>query len=220
MQDLVSLFNQALTAVGHAAEVTDPEGNTKSASLCRLWYAPARRAVLSAVHWPSARKLESLAQISTRELGTAWSARQPWLGHTYAFELPVKCLRPQYLADYSQFTIGNLRGVKALMTNSPTAHLYYTEDRISPEGWESDLYDAVVYTLAARLNMAKSGKLQISNSLREEAYQLIRQAGARAANEQDSYHDAIPSHYYGAGYSLQMPVRFYYPTQGFNLGAV
>jgi len=165
MQDLVSLFNQALTAVGHPADVTDPEANTKSANLCRLWFAPSRRAVLSAAYWPSARHLASLAVVSTRGLGKVWQAGKPWPGNTHAFALPESCLRPQFLANFSRFSLGNIGEQKVLYSEASTAFLYYTKDEAAPIGWEADLYEAVVMTLAARINMAKSGKLQVSNSL-------------------------------------------------------
>lgn len=220
MQDLVSLFNQALTAVGHPADVTDPEANTKSANLCRLWFAPSRRAVLSAAYWPSARHLASLAVVSTRELGDDWQAGKPWPGNTHAFALPESCLRPQFLANFSRFSLGNIGEQKVLYSEASTAFLYYTKDEAAPIGWEADLYEAVVMTLAARINMAKSGKLQVSNSLSQEARGLIRNAAARIANEEDTYYESLPAHYAETGYTPTLATRYYYPVSSFNLGAV
>lgn len=219
MQDLVSLFNQALTAVGHPADVTDAEANTKSANLCRLWYAPARRAVLSAAYWPSVRNLASLAVYSAREFGTDWTAGQPWPGNTIAFRLPLGCLRPQYLANFTRFSVGAVNSTKLLFAEADSALLYYTKDEDKPDLWEADLYEAVVYSLAARMNMAKSGKIQITNQLRADVDRLIRSATARIANEEDTYYESIPAHYAEAGYSLPYAARYYYPTTSYNLGA-
>lgn len=219
MQDLVSLFNQSLSAVGHAADVTDPEANTKSANLCRLWYAPSRRAVLSAAFWPSARKMQSLALKSVREPGDDPQDGQAWFGFSAAFELPFDCLRPHYLHDYSRFQLGNIGGQKSLMCNTRVAYLYYTQDLNQPQLWEAELYDAIMLTLAARLNMQKSGKIQITNQLRSDAFSLIRQASAMVANEQDTYSDAVPSFYQNAGYSIPQQTRFYYQPATYNIGA-
>jgi len=220
MQDLASLFNQALTSVGHQADVTDTEANTKSANLCRLWFAPARRAVLSAAYWPSARSLASLSVISTRELGDDWVDGKPWPGNTTAFNLPADCLRPQFMANFTRFTLGNLGGNKVLFTEAPTAFLYYTKDIEDPAVWESDLYDAVVATLAARLNMAKSGKLQHTSFFVNEAKSYIRSAAARIANEEDNYYESLPLHYAETGYTPTLANRYYYPVASFNLGAM
>jgi len=222
MQNLVNLYNQALTAVGHAADVTDPEMNSKSANLCRLWYAPTRRAILSAAYWPSARRIQRLALVASRpDTEELWLDGQPWPGYGYSYTLPNDCLRPQFMVDYSHFQLGNTAGAKVVMSNNPAPILAYTIDDAAPENWEPYLYEAMIFGLAARINMAKSGKMVNTRELLNMTNSYITTAAVAVANEDDTYFEAIPGHWAGTGFSVpNLQSQYFYPTQAFLLTGV
>lgn len=219
-QSMVNLFNQALTTVGAAPEITDPEANSKAANICRLWFDPARQAVMSAHHWPSVRKAARLARKATRSSNTDWQSSDPRPGFAYAFALPSDCLQPQYLADFSRFTLGRLGDTQALHGNTEHPILYYTCDCRNPAMWSADLYLCVVFSLAAHINMAKSGKLQTTQKLEQRVFELIELASVNEANADDEWYESVPAQWQGAGFDIPPQNRFFYPTSTFRVGGI
>ena len=220
-QTLQNLFNQALTAVGSAAEVTDPEASTKATNLLNLWYPVARHAILTAFHWPSVRGIKRLALVTERDLAVDWANTAPAPGYTYSYALPSDMLQPQFLEDYSPFKLGRVGTTKLLFSNNPEPILNYTMDEATPLSWEPDLYRCVIWALAASINMAKSGKMAITQKLEGQVVDLLEQAKLNAANADDEYYDAIPSFYSNTGFTLpNTSGRYYYPTATLRLNAV
>lgn len=220
-QTLNALFNQALTAIGHEANVTDPNADSHKTALLKLWYPVARRSVLSSYYWGSVRKVARLALARQRNVAEDWVEQDPLPGYRYAYALPTDCLRPQYLHDYSRFALSSLGDEKVLNTNSSRAILYYTKDVNLPELWEADLYQAVVYALAAAINMAHNGKAQLTQKLEQQVHQLVTFAKVADANEDDEYMEAMPSLWAGTGFSAPSGAngaQFFYPTQTFQIG--
>lgn len=221
-QTLNALFNQALSAIGHAANVTNPEANSKQTAVLNLWYPVARRAVLTSFHWASVRRAKRLALAKTRNVDADWQDTDPLPGYRYAYALPTQCLRPQYLHDFSRFALSQLGGEKVLNSNCERAILYYTEDVDRPELWEADLYQAIVYALAAAINMAHNGKAQLTQKLEQQVHQLVTLAKVADANEDDEYFEAMPSTWAGSGFSAPSGAtrsQFFYPTTSFAVGA-
>lgn len=220
MQNLRNLYNQALTAIGHAPNVTNPEANDKATTIVNLWFPVASENVLGAHHWASVRKVDRLARLKTRE-ETLWQVTDPEPGYAYAHLLPADCLRPQFLADYSRFKLGRMGENLVLYSNVEHPILHYTKKCRKPELWSSDLYLAVVYSLAASINIAHNGKLQLSKAMEQRVFELVELASTAEANADEEYFDSVPSHWAGAGFSVPSGhTRFFYPTQTFRVGGI
>jgi len=215
----VELFNQALTTVGNASRVSDPDSTTdRSASMCALWFKQAVLAVTSAHHWPCARKIASLSRVKTRDTEADWVDSDPSPGFLYTYAMPSDCVRPQYLSDFSRFELGRTASEKVLYSNQERAILYYSFYEPNLALWDSDFYRAVRLSLAAHINMSASGKLQLTQKLENDVREIIELASVSAANADDTYFESVPSIWAGTGFALPpTPVSFYYPTETFRV---
>lgn len=221
MQNLRNLYNQALSAIGSDPVVSNPEASSKATDLLNLWYPVARHAVLTAVHWPSVRGIKRLGLAATRNESLAWTNADPAPGFLFSYALPSDCIQPQYLEDFSRFQLGRVGPEKLLFTNTEGAILNYTIDDPIPINWEPDLYRCVIWTLAACINMAKSGKMAVTQKLEKQVVDLISDAAVNAASSDDTYFDQVPSFYAGTGYELHAQQhRFFYPTTTFRVGGL
>lgn len=219
MQTLTSLFNQALSAIGSEPNVTDPEANTKSTAVLKLWYPVARHAVLTAFHWPSVRMTKRLSRALERDVDAAWANADPAPGFMYAYSMPMGLVQPQYMSNYQRFSIGRVGPERLIFSNDPQPILHYTADEANPSNWEPDLYRCVLWALAASINTAKSGKMAITQKLENQVVELISGAVETAANADDTYFEAAPSFYSNTGYSIpDTSTRFFYPTSTYRVG--
>jgi hypothetical protein len=220
MQTLLSLYNQALSAVGAAANITNPSGTGQPVDICNLWYPVARQAVFTAAHWPSLRVSFRLALVKERVEGSTWTNDDPAPDYRYAFSLPPDMASPQYLQDFTRFELGRIGAQKVLFCNTLDPILHYTIDDPVPTNWELDLYRCVLWSLAACINMSKSGKMEVTQKLENQVIGLIGKAAETAANSDDTYYEAIPTLWAGTGFSVpQVQTQFIYPTQTFRVSA-
>lgn len=221
MQDLRNLFNQALTAVGNNADVVDPDGSGRSVDICKLWYPVARHSVFTAAHWPSLRSLKRLALSATRDTSADWIESNPAPGYVYSYACPSDMLQPQYMEDFTPFRMTRVGAEKVIHSNTASAILCYTMDEPVPSTWEPDLYRAVVWALAASINMAKNGKMDITNKLERQVLGIISEAAVNAANSDEEYFNSIPSFWQGTGFQVpQTQPAYFYPTSTFSLGGL
>lgn len=221
MQDLRSLYNQALSAVGSDPNVTNPEAETKATALLNLWYPVARHAVLTAAHWPSVRATARLSRVKIRDEAQPWANTDPAPGFLYTYAAPSDMLQPQYMEDFSRFQLGRVSNEKVIFSNTDLAIFTYTMDDPVPTRWEPDLYRCVVWALAACINMGKNGKMALTQKLEQQVLELVSKAAENAANGDDTYYDAIPSAYSGTGFTVPATsYRFYYPTSTFRVGSL
>jgi len=220
MQTLQNLYNQALTTIGDAPGVSDPSANTKATNILNLWFPVARHAVFTAAHWSSLKVIKRLARVSERDTSVEWANTDPAPGFRYAFALPSDMLQPQYLEDFTRFQLGRVGTERLLFSNQEFPVLNYTIDEATPIYWEPELYRCIIWTLAACINMAKNGKMALTQKLETQAADIISQAGLQAANSDDTYYDAVPSFYVGTGFSIPSDqTKYYYPVQSFRLDA-
>jgi hypothetical protein len=221
MQNLRNLYNQALTAVGSAADVTNPEGTGRSVDLLNLWYPVARHSVFTAAHWPSLRSIKRLGLAATRDTSATWVDTNPAPGYIYAYAYEADMLQPQYMEDFTPFRITRVGAEKLIHSNTAEAVMCYTRDEAVPSTWEPDLYRAVVWALAACINMAKNGKMNVTEKLERQTLGIISQAAVNSANSDDEYFDAIPSFWMNSGFEVpSSSPRFYYPLSTFNLSGL
>jgi len=215
----VKLFNQALTTVGNASRVSDPDSSTdKSAITCSLWFEQAVLAVTTAHHWPCVRKIASLSRVKTRDEATNWVDADPAPGFIYTYALPYDCVRPQYLSDFSRFELGRTATEKVLYSNQERAILYYSFFEPNLSMWDADFYRAVRLSLSGHINMALSGKLQLTQKLENNVREVIEMASVAAANSDDTYYESVPSSWAGTGFAIRpTPISYFYPTETFRV---
>lgn len=220
-QDLKNLYNQALSAIGNDPVVTDPEAPGKALDVLRLWYPVARKAVFTAAHWPALRVTKLLARSKTRDPSLPWTNADPAPDYLYTYALPVDMLQPQFMEDFSPFRLGRVGVERVLFSNNPSPALNYTQDEEVPSRWDADLYRCVIWSLAASINMSRSGKMNVTQKLENQVIDIIVATGVNAANADDTYFDAVPSFYAGTGFSFPaQQSRFYYPTSTFRVSGV
>lgn len=221
MQTLTNLFNQALTAVGAKSVITDPTDNSREAKICKLWIPVARRNVFGAFYWPSIREHSRLSLIARRE-ENLWHEGDPPPGYGFTFSLPDGCLRPQFLHDHARFELGQRMNELCLFTNATQPILAYTKDIEEPGLWEADLYNAVVFSLAAHINLAMNGKVHVTNKLERTVLDLLETNSVAFANsENPTYLESIPSFYHGTGLSpAGGNTGYMYPTQSYRVAGV
>lgn len=221
MQNLANLYNQALTTVGSSADVTDPTMRSRSTDLLNLWYPVARRAVFTAAYWPSLRKTARLSLAASRDTNAAWTASDPSPGFVSAYAYPSDMLQPQFMEDFSPFKLGRIGSTRVIHTNTANPILNYTVDEENLTIWEADLYRAVIWSLAGCINMAKNGKMQLTEKLERQTLALISQANVISANAEDEYFDSIPSFWLGTGFEVpQNGPRYFYPVSTYNLAGL
>lgn len=192
-EDVVSIWNRALSAAGSEQSVSDESENSRGANLCRLWYAPVRDAVLKSATWPSASKHVALGLLAERDFSADWSASDPAPNWKYAYSQPSDLLAPRYLTSYARFTRNTLNGTNTIVTNQQQAVLQYIFRQADVTQWDIGLETAVVYALAANISMQLNGVRTKADRLLGLAQEQVLFAQTEIANESDDTHEAIPS---------------------------
>jgi hypothetical protein len=162
-----------------------------------------------------------LSLVASRNEGLDWTAADPDPDYLYAFAYPENMVLPQYMADFTKFSLGLVGETKVINSNNISPILYYTRDDEDPVRWEPGLYHCVVWSLAACINMAKNGKMALTQKLEQQVVDLIGEAGTNAANADDTYFESVPSFY--AGTEFRVPghqTRFIYPTNSFRISGL
>lgn len=211
----VQIYNLALNAVGERSNISLPTETSRRAEVCRLWYSPIVEQVLSAAAWPEATKIAYLAETAERDDDDAWLETEPAPGYSYAYNLPSDCVRPQYLADFSQFLITYFGdNQRVLHTNTYQAVLAYTANITNISIWNAELRMAIVYGLAANICMPLTGKPSRAKMLADKANELILGARMSAANASNQQQESIPDWIAGRGGNVSPSTRFFYPLGG------
>src|SRR5690606_39709181 len=87
-QDLVTLYNLALSVAGITSGVDSPSEASPEAEQCRLWFEPVRNLILRAAFWPSVKGVKRLGLLATRDTDQDWTSSDPFPGWLYAYALP------------------------------------------------------------------------------------------------------------------------------------
>lgn len=215
--DVVTIWNQAVSAAGGRGLISAENESSRSADLCRLWYPTVRDNVLKAASWPGGKNWVSLALLTTREQNDEWTAADPAPTWLYAYSAPSDMIAPRYLASYARFERGLLEGAAAIFTNQEDAILHYLMRQTDVTLWDSGLEFAVIYALAANLAMPLSGKRTHAEWLMNQARERILVAATDVANESDDLEDTLAPWTHARGYeTLPSPTRFTYPYEVLN----
>ena len=211
--DVVTIFNQAISAIGHRARIATENEASREAEICRLWYPTVRNQVMSAAPWTSLKKVAKLVLSSEREDDGEWELGMPQPGYLFSFILPTDLLIPRYLTSYASFEITNLNSARALQTNDETPILIYTGVVEDPNQWGlGGLTMAVTYALASYICHPITGKRALAADTADKANRLILEARAQEANFQYVPQDTVPDWILARGAGGASPQRFIYPA--------
>lgn len=210
--DEVVLYNLALDTIGARANVSSPLEQSREAEACNRWYSQIRDQVLASAPWPEATKMERLALLSAQDDET-WVQGEPRPDLLNAFGLPTDMLRPQYLTDFSKFTVQAYGAEnKALMTNLASPILVYTFRQTLVSMMSQELQMAIMYGIAASICRSLTGKTSRAKELMQQANDHIIAARESAANTNDERLDSLPDWIAARGYTdTSNQARFFYP---------
>jgi hypothetical protein len=211
--DVVVLYNLALDSIGARNKISLPSDQSREAEACNLWFPNIRDQVLASAPWPEATKMERLALFEGQNDDGVWLQGKARPDLLNSFACPADMLRPQYLADYQQFSIqSRAPEKKALMTNAISPILIYTFRQTLVGMWSAELQMAIMYSLAASICTALTGKTSRAKLLNDQANERIIAARESAANLNDERLDSLPDWIAARGYcDTSSRARFFYP---------
>lgn len=211
--DEVSVYNMALNAIGTRDNVSSPSEGSREAEVCRLWFGPVRDQVLRAAPWPCAKAHSRLALLAQRDDTLAWTSDDPDPGFQYAYAAPSDMLNPQYITDFSRFTLSTYKDQMTLMTNTVDPVLAYTKSQILIPLWDIGLLMAISAALASYICMPLTGKPARAKKAQDDANGLIMQARMQSANDDNNTFETMPDWITARGYAWNAPeTRFYFPN--------
>lgn len=214
----LTLWNQALSALGTGSSVQSANENSVEARNCGIWYETVRDAIFAAAPWPCLTAFSRLALLVERDDDEDWVVTDPPPGRLYAFGLPSQFIRPRHLASFGQFELSTVDGTKCLACDEENPILCYTKRIDDPSSWDIGLQQAVVFGLAAHIAKASTGNDSDLQNMFTLANEKIMIARANNANSSQVQHEAIPDWLAARGQSLSMPTtRYFYPAANFTV---
>ena len=209
--DTVTIYNQALSALGTRARVSLPDEVSRENEVCSLWFEHVRQSVLSAARWHSATKSVRLAVKNERDFTVAWTETDPAPGWRFTYTAPPDMLRPQFTSTYARFEPGTYNDdTRVIYTNEEDVILTYTFDNTAISLWDTPLRQAIIHALTAHIAIPLTGKKQLAANALERSNNLI--VAARVASANDSYQplDKLPDWLAARGSAYGTPVTRYY----------
>lgn len=215
----LDIANQALSALGIEDSIASFTESSTEAAACNRWYETVRDLVFRSAWWDCLEAHSRLAVLSSRNDDESWVIGDPTPGYLFAFSLPAGSIRPRYLTTFERFKLTTVNGSRALVTNIETPILCYTSRITNPAAWDTDLQQAVVYTLAAHIAKAVTGKdsdLQNMFALARDKVEAARENSFNS--QQDQPMDSVAPWLAARGYEIGKPAtRFIYPPDNFQL---
>lgn len=180
--DDVTICNLALTRIGDET-ITALSDTSKRARLCRVHYAPTRRAVLEAHPWNFAVKRAELAVL----------ADAPNHEFTYALTLPTDFLRVIRTSleaegyDDAPYRIETMVTggdvVRVLVTDTDTLSIEYLADVTDPNLFSPLFVDLLAARLAAELCMPITDTMSAAQALWQIYESKLREARSTDAQQ-------------------------------------
>jgi hypothetical protein len=190
-QDLVTLFNLALSAVG-TSRIADPDENSREAQLCRRWYDLTRDTTQRSAHWACCRQVATLSLDAEAGQNGSWVDGDPEPPWVFRYNLPNDYIYPRWLSTYENFEITQHNDVVKILTNAEDPILIYSKRQNNVAAWDADLFYATTMGLAGFIAMPLSGKPDRARNALEEANVAIMRARIQNANQNAVQRDAIP----------------------------
>lgn len=176
----VGIVNIALARLGESPIQSFEEGSVP-ANMAKVFYDPARRAVLRAYDWSFSLKTVRLARYTGEPVD-----------FRFAFSLPADCLRAIRLRrkGVADFTDGcDIRFVirsGALYTDEAEAYLEYVADVEDTSLFDDKFIEALGYKLASDLAMPVKGSAELMANYMNVYNSLIVDAAALSEGEERS----------------------------------
>lgn len=234
INDVVSVFNLALNAIGARSNVGSPDEASREAEVCRLWYTVVRDMILSAAPWPEATAAVNLALKASATsdasvnyiwqpggfyttditaIGGTWDGVSPLPGFLYKYATPSDMINPQYLTTFDRFRLTNdANDQVVLQCNTENATLVYTKQLTTVSSFSSTFQMALVYGLAGNICSPLTGKRSLTRDLIQQANGHIISAREDAANNSNEIFQGIPDWLIARGfYDAQSNTKFVYP---------
>lgn len=205
----------ALSEVGEDYTLTTVNDAVVAASICNLWWENTRQVVLRAAHWKCAKRIARLVEREARDLTAAWVPGDPEPGWAFSYDIPAGMLAARYLTTFEEFDISFDDASKNIVANvggtvvpDDQPILVYTADVTDPLLLDPDLYQGLIFALAANIAMPltnKTGKIQTLISLTNS---YILTARANSANEMARLFQQTPASLQARGYVYGMQTPF------------
>ena len=181
--DEITIYNLALTRLGHNEFVETASDTTTAAKVCRLHYEPTRRAVLEAHPWNFAVKRAELAALTDA----------PNHEFDYAFALPadfLRIVRTSLEADGytdAEYRIETMVSggdtIRVLVTNDETLSIEYLADVTDPNLVSATFADLMAARLAAEISMSITDTMSASQALWQIYESKLREARTTDAQQ-------------------------------------
>lgn len=217
-QDVVSLYNLALSKAGNNTPVASPTEISPEAEICNTHYLTVRDYIFGMANWTELKAFNRLALKQSRVSGVDWVNGDPEPGYAHSHLFPSDCVRPRHLSNFSRFTTGANASERYVYSNSLTPILTYTARRTDPSQWSNDLYMAVASALAAAVVTASSGKRLKAAELKQEADMVVRQMRAMTANGEQAQLQSVPDWIGARGFQNVTQTRYFYPLNHLLIG--
>lgn len=174
--DITTICNLALARLG-AGRIMSLDDPTQEARACNTIFNHTRDEVLRAHNWNFAKRLAVLSMLQER----------PLFDFSYAFSLPVDCLRVRQVNGFDAYeprypweVVG-----RKLLTDSEEANITYTTNAAQAGEFDTIFVEALSIKLAAKLAMALNGSTTLTANLTQEYESIISGRARRAdASEQ------------------------------------
>ena len=217
-QDMATLFNLALSAVGSRSSVTSEDEQSREAALCRKWFHTVLDQMLCSAFWDCAREVNQLT-LDVARTTDAWSVNQPEPPWAFRYHVPSDMLRPRFFSGYESFVMTQSKNVSKILTNTETPILTYTKRQTVTAAWDASLWYAMQFALAGAICLDLTGKPARANMLYQRANMAIMEARADAANRNNFNLDSIPEWLIARGVSAGSSVSQYIYAYGPMFGA-
>ena len=169
MASTVDMCNSALNLLG-ASTISSLTEDTKNARLCNQRFSPIRDRVFRSHNWNCLIKRVQLAQDSTA----------PVVEYSYAYTLPVGCLRVLKIHNGSTDSIKSALDYKIegrkVVTDETTIYLVYIALITDPNEFDSYLREAISHQLAADICYAITNNSTLANNYMTRADERLREA--------------------------------------------
>jgi hypothetical protein len=208
----LDVFNLAMYHVGTREDIADINEVSREAEVCRLLYDRVYEHVLRSAYWSSCKAFRRLAVVKERNPNAIWIDGDPEPGFRFTYSVPDDYLYPRFLNDYGRFSAGAHAGATVLFTDSEQALLTYTKRQDNVALWDSNLFMAMTYALAAYATMPLNGKPGRAQNAAQQANNLIVEARVANANSEEVQLDTVPPWIAARGYTGNITsARFFYP---------
>lgn len=193
MASKIDIWNLALSHVGTAATIADPDEQSVQANHCRRFYPVALGCALERHSWRFASRRVNLVRVN--------NTMQQW---AFAYALPNLCVRPRAVlwpeaqddSDEQPYEVEGTNTVDILYTNVENAVLKYTALVEDVNRFSPFFKLALSYDLAALLVGPLSKDANMKARLMQAVQYYVGQAQAADANSgmSNTYSDFTPEH--------------------------